>query len=53
MNALRKREVQNIIDTTWENPQGKELRDRLFPDGKPEPEEFIKTVAQYAKNKRV
>ena len=37
--------MQEAIDAAWNNPEGAELRAKLFPDGKPTVEEFIKTIA--------
>ncbi len=48
----KKKAMQEAIDYAWENPEGAELRAQLFPDGKPEPEEFIKTIAEHVKQNR-
>lgn len=39
-----RQEMQAAIDAAWENPDGAELQHQLFPDGKPTPEEFIRTL---------
>ena len=44
--------VQDVIDATWNNPEGAELRAQLFPDGKPTVSKFISTIAELAKKKR-
>ncbi len=41
---LVRREIQAAIDAAWDNPAGRAMQQRLFPAGKPEPEEFIRTI---------
>ena len=43
---FNRHKIKEVIDATWNNPEGKELRDKLFPKGKPEPEEFIRVMSQ-------
>ena len=47
------RELQEVIDATWasNDPDAKLMQSRLFPKGKPKPEEFIVAVSQYVKHK--
>ena len=42
--------MADTITDTWNNPEGAELRAKLFPDGQPTPEEFIKVVTAHMKN---
>lgn len=43
-------DIQAAIDAAWvsENIEAKELQTRLFPNGKPSPEEFITVLANEA-----
>ncbi len=50
MNILKRREIKKAIDEAWNNREGKELRDKLFPNGKPEPEEFVRGISQAIKD---
>lgn len=36
-----KQNIQEAIDAAWANPAGREAQQRLFPDGKPTPEEMV------------
>lgn len=47
----KKKEIKKAIELAWDNPQGKDLRDKLFPNGKPSTDEFIRVVSEYAKTK--
>ena len=40
------REIQAAIDEAWISQEGRELRERLFPDGKPDPEQFLATISR-------
>lgn len=40
--------IREAIDTAWNNPEGKELREELFPEGKPEPDLFVQRLTRYA-----
>ena len=40
------REIRQTIDATWNNSNGAEARNTLFPDGKPSPELFLERIAQ-------
>jgi translation initiation factor 2 alpha subunit (eIF-2alpha) len=44
------REIQDAIDTAWDNPDPavRAKQRELFPNGKPLPEEFIRTMAKEA-----
>lgn len=44
-----RRELEQIIDATWasSDPEAKLMQSRLFPNGKPTPEEFIVVVCRY------
>ena len=46
-------DIQAAIDAAWEseNIKTKELQTRLFPNGKPKPEEFITVLASAAAEK--
>ena len=44
--------IREAIDLAWENPDGHDLQQKLFPNGKPTPEEFIAGMARYVKDKR-
>lgn len=48
-------EMQKALDLTWENddPEAKEYREKMFPDGKPSLEIFLKKLAEIAKEKRL
>lgn len=50
-----RRELQEVIDATWtsSDPEAKLMQSRLFPNGKPTPEEFIVAVSQYVKHKKL
>ena len=39
-------EIQHAIDVAWNNPECAENRAVLFPDGKPEPEAFLRRLAE-------
>ena len=44
------KEILNAIDIVWNDPAGKGELQKLFPEGKPSPEQFIKrTAAQIRK----
>ena len=45
-----KKAMQEAIDAAWNDPEGKEFRDQLFPDGKPEFEEFLRKIAERVRN---
>ena len=51
VNEFKNNEMKKVIDITWNNPEGKELRDKLFPNGKPEPEEFIRVISRIVKER--
>ena len=38
-------EIQFAIDLAWLNPDGRREQLRLFPEGKPTPEEFVRRMA--------
>lgn len=42
-----RRELEQIIDATWasSDPEAKLMQSRLFPKGKPTPEEFVAVIA--------
>ncbi len=40
-------ELRSMIDEIWDNPDGQEQRQKLFPNGKPTPESFITVVSSY------
>lgn len=44
-----RRELGQIIDAAWASgdPEAKLMQSRLFPNGKPTPEEFIVVVCRY------
>lgn len=54
MNVLDKMKgwavIQAAIDTAWANPDGRMLQARLFPKGKPSPEEFVIVIAHYLRS---
>ena len=39
-------EIQIAIDAAWNDPEGREEQQRLFPEGKPSPELFILRLAE-------
>lgn len=41
-----KTDMQDAIGAAWNDPAGREAQLRLFPEGKPSPEQFIKRVAE-------
>ena len=45
--------VQNIIDATWDDPDpvAREKQRKLFPNGKPTIEEFIRVTATQSKQR--
>lgn len=43
------RDMQQAIDVAWASPEGRELRERLFPEGKPTVDLFVLRMAIYAK----
>lgn len=47
----KKREIQKAINAAWANPAGAALREKLFPDGKPTPEQFVQRVSDYARQR--
>ena len=49
--ASVRQEIQQVIDIAWttDDPKAKDLQQKLFPAGKPTPEEFIAGISQYAK----
>ena len=44
--------IRLAIDATWENPDGAELRAKIFPEGKPEPKVFIERMGEYIRRMR-
>lgn len=40
--------MREAIDAAWRNPDGAELREILFPEGKPTPKLFVQRMAVYA-----
>lgn len=45
----KRKAMQEAIDAAWNNPEGADLRAKLFPEGKPAPELFIQRMAEYAR----
>ena len=45
-------EIQQTIDATWNNPKGAENRARLFPEGKPSVDLFLRRIAQIVDERR-
>jgi len=47
------REMEKALEAAWmtEDPAMKELQEKLFPEGKPSAEEFIRTMASYIKKR--
>ena len=47
-----RREIRKTISFAWDttDPIIKQKQNELFPNGKPEPEEFIKVVTAHLKN---
>lgn len=43
------KDIQELIDATWANPEAHRRRDELFPKGKPTPTEFIATLVSVYK----
>ena len=39
-------EIQQSIDAAWNNPKGAENRARLFPEGKPSVDLFLRRIAE-------
>ena len=39
-------EMQMSINAAWTQPESKEIRHRLFPEGQPTPDLFIKRIAE-------
>lgn len=48
MTKRKIRAMQAAIDAAWEDPTGAAIRERLFPDGKPTVDLFVKRVAEFA-----
>lgn len=48
------KDIQTTIDAAWEStdPQVKLMQAKLFPNGKPTPEEFIAVMSKQIKNTR-
>lgn len=44
-------QMKKALDAAWRNPDGAEVRQKLFPDGKPSPEEFIRVIANHIKER--
>lgn len=44
-----KKKIQEAIDAAWANPAGREAQQRLFPDGKPTPEEMVIRLGKLVK----
>lgn len=42
-------EIQAMIDEAWSNPEGREMQQKLFPEGKPTPELFLQRVVSELK----
>lgn len=38
-------EIQAAIEAAWNDPDSATFRKQLFPEGKPEPEQFIRVMA--------
>ena len=53
MTNHKKKEMKKAIDEAWRNPtlEQKMFQARYFPNGKPTVDEFIKTVANIAKQR--
>jgi len=43
--------IQQAIDAAWNSPDGAELREKLFPEGKPSPELFVQRMAAYGRQR--
>ena len=54
MFSTKKKEMKKAIDLAWENPtmEQKLFQEKYFPEGKPTVEEFIKRVAELARQDR-
>ena len=54
MFSTKKEEMKKAIDEAWSNPtkEQKLFQERYFPNGKPTAEEFIKTVANIAQQRK-
>ena len=54
MFNTKKKEMKKAIDLAWENPtmEQKLFQEKYFPEGKPTVEEFIKRVAELARQDR-
>ncbi len=48
MTELERQAMQEALDIAWSNPDGEDLREQLFPEGKPSLETFVARVALYA-----
>ena len=44
--------IRLAIDAAWENPDGADLRAKIFPEGKPEPKVFIERLGEYVRRMR-
>lgn len=44
--AQVKQDIQEAIDAAWADPRGRAAQEKLFPKGKPTPEEMIDTIAK-------
>ena len=46
-------EMQKALNLTWENddPEAKEYRNKIFPNGKPSLENFLEKLAEIAREK--
>ena len=54
MFNTKKKEMKKAIDLAWENPtmEQKLFQEKYFPEGKPTVEEFIRRVAELARQER-
>lgn len=51
MKKRKYREMSKAIEAAWANPNGAELRAKLFPEGKPTPEVFVQRISEYTQKK--
>ncbi len=43
--------IQEVIDAAWKNPEARERQMQLFPEGKPDPETFIRVMTEQIQQK--
>ena len=50
MLKRKKKAIQEAIEAAWSCPSSLEFREKLFPEGKPDPDTFIRRLADCARH---